>query len=83
MQAAVEIMRGGAAYRASSLSEAHQAVENRLQELRADPSLIPDLTDEEKRRLLVEFDSRRRLVFRQRAIEDWLADWWAAEEAQE
>jgi hypothetical protein len=80
MQAAVEIMRGDAVYRVSALPAAHEAVEDRLKELSAAPDVIPGLTDVEKRRLLVEIDSRRRLVARQRAIEDWLADWRLAEE---
>jgi hypothetical protein len=80
MQAAAEIMRGDALYRDSDLSAAHEAVEDRLRELSASPDAIPDLTGEERRRLLVEFDSRRRLVARQRAIEDWLAAWRTAEE---
>jgi hypothetical protein len=82
VQAAAEIVRGDAAYSRSDLSAAHEAVENRLQHLRADPEVIPQLTDEERRRLLVEFDSRRRLFLRQLAIEEWLDDWRTAEEEQ-
>jgi hypothetical protein len=80
METAVGTMRGDALYRDSALSAAHQAVEDRLKDLSANPDVIPELTDVEKRLLLVEFDSRRRLVLRQRAIEDWLADWRLAEE---
>ena len=76
----VEIMRGDAVYRDSALSAAHEAVEERLEDSSADPDVIPELTGVEKRRRLVEFDSRRRLVLRQRAIEDWLAAWRTAEE---
>jgi uncharacterized membrane protein YccC len=83
MQAAADAMRGDTEYRASSLPAADRAVEDCLEDLRADPSVIPDLTGEERRRLLVAFDSRRRLVARQRAIEEWLADWQTAEETQE
>ena len=82
MQAAVDVMRGDTAHRASGLAAAQQAVEVRLEHLRADPGVIPELSADEKRRLLVELDSRRRLVFRQRAIEDWLAAWRTAEETQ-
>jgi uncharacterized membrane protein YccC len=80
MQAAVETMRGDAVVRGSDLSAAHQAVEERLREVSSSPDAIPDLTDEERRRLLVEFDSRRRLVLRQLALEDWLAVWRTAEQ---
>ena len=65
-----------------SIDLAIKAVEDCLKDLSADPGVIPDLTDEEKRGLLVEFDSRRRLVFRQCAIEAWLAAWRTAEETQ-
>ena len=82
MQTALDVLRGDAAHRVSGLAAAHQSVEDRVNELRADPGSIPDLTDEEKRRFLVQLDSRRELVFRQRAIEDWLADWRKAEEAR-
>jgi hypothetical protein len=82
MQAAVDVMRGDGAPRASGLASAQQVVDDHLEELRADPGAVPDLTDEEKRRVLVEFDSRRRLVFRQRAVEDWLVDWRTVEEKQ-
>ena len=82
-QAAVAVLRGDAAHRVSDLAEAHQAVEDRVNELRADPGAFPELTDQEKRPMLVEFDSRRKLVFRQRAIEDWLEDWRAEEEGHD
>jgi hypothetical protein len=80
MQAAAEIMRGDAVVRGSDLASAHEAVRDRLEELSTQPEVILQLTDEERRRLLVELDSRRRLVLRQRAIEDWLAVWRSAEE---
>jgi uncharacterized membrane protein YccC len=83
MQAAVDVVRGDAAHRTSRLAAAHQAVEDRLRELRADPGAIPELTDQERRRLLIDLDSRRKLVFRQRAIEDWLEDWRVAEEGHD
>jgi hypothetical protein len=80
LQTAVEVLRGEGQHRAFGLAAAQQAVEDRLEELGATPGAIPDLTAEERRRLLAELDARRRLVFRQRAIEDWLADWRLAEE---
>jgi uncharacterized membrane protein YccC len=83
VQAAAEAVRGDAVYRASDLPAALQAFEDCLKDSSADPGSSPDLTDEETRRLLVEFDSHRRLVFRQLAIEAWLADWQKAERAQE
>ena len=69
-------------YRVSVLPEANQVVEDHLEDLSVDPDVIPDLTGVEKRWLLVELASRRRLVFRQRAVEAWLAEWRTAEEAQ-
>ena len=82
MQTAVDVLRGDAEHRDSGLAAAQRAVEDRVNELRADPGRIPEFTDEEKRGFLVQLDSHRELVFRQRAIEDWLADWRKAEEAQ-
>jgi hypothetical protein len=69
-------------YRVSAPPEANQVVEDHLEDLSVDPDVIPDLTGVEKRWPLVELDSRRRLVFRPRAVEAWLAEWRTAEEAQ-
>jgi len=52
-----------------------------LNDLRDDSTRIERLDDDEKRRLLVAIDARRELVPRQRAIEDWAADWATAEAA--
>jgi uncharacterized membrane protein YccC len=75
MENAVDVLRGEAAHRVSGLAAAQQSVEDRVDELRADPGRIPEFTDEEKRDFLVQLDSHRELVFRQLAIEDWIADW--------
>jgi hypothetical protein len=79
MQSAVAILRGEASRRASGLAEARQAVTECIDELRADPSSPPHLDDEENRLLLVRIESRRRLVSRQLAIEQWLTDWHESE----
>jgi hypothetical protein len=57
-------------------------VEECLEELRADPSRVSSLSDEEKRQLLIVLYWRRTLVSRQRAIEDWLSEWREAEAAE-
>ena len=76
MKTAADVMRGEAAgYRPSALAAAQRVVEDRLRDLSADALAIPDLSDEEKRRLLVQLDRHRRLVSRQLAIEDWFAGW--------
>ncbi len=82
MHTAVDVMRGEAAYRPSALAAAQGVVEDCLRDLSADAVAIPDLSDEEKRRLLVQLDWRRRLVSRQLAIEDWFASWQKAEESR-
>ncbi len=82
MQTAVDVLRGSAVHRTSALAAAHQAVEDRLEELAANPSAIPERNVEEARRFLVELDARRNLVSRQRAIEDWLGDWRRAAAAE-
>jgi uncharacterized membrane protein YccC len=74
MENAVDVLRGGAAPRVSDLAAAQRAVEDRVDDLRADPGRIPEFSDEEKRGFLVQLDSQRELVFRQLAIEDWFAD---------
>jgi hypothetical protein len=79
LQATIDVLRGNPAHGDSGLAAAHQALEARLEDLRSQPGAIPELGADERRRLLVELDARRRLIFRQRAIEDWLADWRAAE----
>jgi len=53
-----------------------------LEDTRARPQPVPNLREEEKRRFLVQLDSRRRLVQCQLEIEAWLADWQRAAEAQ-
>ena len=74
LRAAADFLCGEGPQQSSGLAAAQQAVEDRLAELRAIPDPAPDLTAEERRQLVVGLDARRRLLFRQRAIEDWLAD---------
>jgi hypothetical protein len=71
IQAAADAMRGEAVLRPSLLAAAHQTAWTLANELRDGLDAISGLTDDERRRLLVEIDARRRLVLRQRAIEDW------------
>jgi broad specificity phosphatase PhoE len=82
MQSLVDFIRGEVVYRASNLTSAHQTVEDRAQELGADPIELPEVHEEKMRRFLVHLDVRRDLVLRHRAIEDWLAEWQAAEQSQ-
>ncbi len=82
MQSAVDVLRGEAAYTPSDLAEAQRVFEDRLFELSSSPVDISDLTDEEKRHLLVQLDRGHRLVARQLTIEDWLAGWHEAERLQ-
>ena len=82
MLTTVDVMRGeAAAYRPSALAVAQRVVEDRVRDLSTDAVAIPDLSDEEKRHLLVQLDWRRRLVSCQLAIEDWFAGWQKAEES--
>ena len=60
----------------------HALAERRLGDLRDRPADVPDLSDEERRRVLVDLDARRRLYRRQLAIESWLADWRRAIEVR-
>ncbi|MDJ0849348.1 MAG: FUSC family protein [Myxococcota bacterium] len=80
MEAAVATLRDDAPPRASGLGAAHEAVEAELRDRAARGVRIAGVTDEERRRFLVERDARSRLVQRQLAIERWLADWWGARE---
>ena len=79
MRSTVAILRGEASRRASGLAEARQAVAECIDELRADASSPLNLDDEEKRRVLVLIEARRRLFSRQLAIEQWLDDWHDSE----
>ena len=81
MQTAVDVMRGEAVHRHSFLAAAQRDVEDRLRDLSANAVAISDLTDEDKRRLLVQLDWGRKLVSRQLAIEDWFASWRKTEES--
>jgi hypothetical protein len=65
----------------AELGPHHAFAERRLGDLRDRPADVPDLSDEERRRVLVDLDARRRLYRRQLAIESWLADWRRAETA--
>jgi len=81
IHAVVDVMRGKAAHADSGLVAAHRAVMECVDELRADPTRTSSLSDGEKRQLLIALYWRRTLVSRQRAIEDWLAEWREAEAA--
>jgi hypothetical protein len=71
MQETPTAMRGEAVLRPSLLAAAHQTAWTLVNELRDGLDSFSRLTHDERRRLLVEIDARRRLVLRQRAIEDW------------
>jgi uncharacterized membrane protein YccC len=79
MLSAVAILRGEAGQRSSGLAEARQVVAECVDLLRADPSSLTHLDDEENRLLLVRIESRRRLVARQLEVEQWLDDWYESE----
>ena len=79
LRSLIAALRGDPTPTTSSLSEAHAAAQEELRSLATIPDAFPPLTDDDKRRLLVELDARRRLVLRQLAIEAWLADWREAE----
>ena len=79
MQSAIVILRGEASRGASGLPEARQAVAECVDVLRGEASSLPQLDDEERRRLLIGIESRRRLVSRQLAVERWLDDWYDSE----
>jgi len=81
MESAVVILRGETSRRASGLPEARQVVAECVDELRADTSWQSHFDGEERRRLLIGLELRRRLVSRQLAIEQWLDDWTESEEA--
>ena len=81
MQAAVSMLRGEVTGRFTGLAEAHQVVAECLDELKVDPGPLSRLNEDEKRRILILLESRRRLVSRQREVEDWLEEWRMAEAA--
>jgi uncharacterized membrane protein YccC len=79
MQLAVDALEGKAEGSASNLASAHQLVTDCVKALRADPARLAEVTDDERRQLMVQLDSNRRLVLRQQAVEDWLAEWQSAQ----
>jgi uncharacterized membrane protein YccC len=79
MQSAVSALRGEGTHRASGLAETHQAARECVDALRADPRSLSRLSDEETRHIIMQLESRRALVYRQLAIEEWLEDWQGAE----
>ena len=74
MQANVAALRGAAEEPSSRLAEAHQAVRDRLAELRASAAHTLDVGADTRRELLIRLDSHRQVVTRQLAVEAWLAD---------
>jgi len=79
MRSAVSMLRGEVGNAgATGLADAHREVARCLDALRADPGALPRLSEEDRRRCLVELASRRRLVFRQLAIDQWIDDWQSA-----
>jgi uncharacterized membrane protein YccC len=66
-------VRGEAAVPGPDLAAARDALEARIAELRARPELQPALGPREREAFLVHIDSRRQLVNRQLAIEQWLS----------
>jgi hypothetical protein len=79
VKAATEALKGDSPLRASDLAAARAAVEEQLKQLRNAPAPLPHLGADERQRFLAEIDSRRRLVFRQRAIEEWIDEWRKAD----
>ncbi len=78
MQNAAESLRGDAATAGPDLAEARDAVEARIEQLRARAELHSMLGTDDRMTLLVELASHRRLVTVLLAIEQWLAGWRAA-----
>jgi len=79
MQSGVATLRGEGRQRETGLAEAHEAVRECIDSLRADPRSRSGLSDEATRQIIVHLESRRTLVSRQLAIEAWLEDWQEAE----
>ncbi|MBW2268950.1 MAG: FUSC family protein [Deltaproteobacteria bacterium] len=73
LETAAESLRVDAAPPGPDLAEARDAVEERLDEIRAGPELRLSLDAQEREAFLVHLDSRRQLATRQLAIERWLA----------
>jgi uncharacterized membrane protein YccC len=83
MQASVDALRDAASPSVSTLLEANRATQERLDELAATPPLEVGVSDDERTRVLIELDSRRRLIFRQREIEDWWVQWRHAADSED
>jgi len=78
MQTAAASLRDEAATPGPGLSDARDAVENRIDEIRERPDPGREFDAQERDAFLVQLDARRQLVTRQLAVENWLADWCRA-----
>ena len=79
MQTTVDALRGPSPASASGLAEAQIVLDGRLEALRRNSGPEPQLSEGDRRALLVALDTRRQLVFRQRAIEEWVSEWQLTE----
>jgi uncharacterized membrane protein YccC len=79
LRCGIDTLRDEAPHHPSRLAAAQADAEDLLRALAADPRALDGVAPEQTRRLLVEIDSQRKLVSRQRAIEDWFEAWQSAE----
>lgn len=78
LQRTIDALRGVPTGEALDLDGAQRRVEDQLAALRQNPAAHPAMNDEERRRVLVEVDTRRRLASRLLAIDRWHAEWASA-----
>lgn len=81
MQTSIDLMQGDSPHRTLDLSAARQVVNECLNLVQRDSNGLANLDHEQTRRFLAKLDARDKLVFCQRAIEDWFRDWAGAEAA--
>jgi hypothetical protein len=74
-QRTVDAMRGDSVNASSDLEAAYELVEVRLAELRRNREMLPALEEGETHGLLVELDTRRRLVEKQIETDRWMKNW--------
>jgi uncharacterized membrane protein YccC len=82
LQRVISALHGQPGRAGLDLDRSRRAVEDRLAELRARPGVLARLDAAERHRVLVELDSRERLVGCVLAIDHWHAEWERAESAR-
>jgi uncharacterized membrane protein YccC len=82
LESVIAALRGMAGGSDSRLAAAEERVEGELAALREVPEVAAALPDRQRHAILVALDARRRLVFRQAELDEWLETWLRDEKSR-